>query len=284
VFDFILVDAPCTGEGLWRRDPQAIAHWSEAQVQACATRQSDLLYTARNLLRPGGWLVYSTCTFAPEENETHLIGTQWADYQPIGLHLEQFGAKRMGTGYAFLPHRTRGEGFFLAAFQKQGSPIESSLFDVQSSNQSAVTELPAKHWHPWVSPEGQEGIVRRYGESIRLLPPAVDATVHLLRTAVRARAAGVLLGEWKGDELLPHSHLALSGWASAEAIRIPVDKPTALLALKGETRLGLPEGKGWALLTYQGLDLMWVKRIGNRVNHTLAPNLRIRQDLPVDID
>lgn len=128
-FDVVLLDAPCSGEGLWRKAPSLSQTWRPEDVRFCSRRQRRLLSAAKTLVTPGGHLIYSTCTFAPEENEDNLaaffaddpqwLPLRWADHPPEVVEISCAGS---GWGYYFYPHRTIGEGFFLSAWQKKPVP------------------------------------------------------------------------------------------------------------------------------------------------------------------
>ncbi len=128
-FDTVLLDAPCSGEGLWRKTPSLSQTWRLEEVRFCSRRQRRLLSAAKTLVAPGGHLIYSTCTFAPEENEDNLaaffaedpewLPLRWADHPPEVVEISYAGS---GWGYYFYPHRTIGEGFFLSAWQKKPIP------------------------------------------------------------------------------------------------------------------------------------------------------------------
>ena len=125
-FDAVLLDAPCSGEGLWRKTPSLSQTWRPEEVRFCSRRQRRLLAAAKTLVAPGGHLIYSTCTFAPEENEDNLaaffaedpewLPLHWADHPPEVVEISYASS---GWGYYFYPHRTIGEGFFLSAWQKK---------------------------------------------------------------------------------------------------------------------------------------------------------------------
>lgn len=128
-FDVVVLDAPCSGEGLWRKDPQAACQWSPQLVRRMQRLQRSLIFAAKELVAPGGRLIYSTCTFAPEENEDNLAyafgdaedwtPVHWDDAPPEAYPVRYAGE---GIGYYFYPHRSPGEGFFISAWEKQGTP------------------------------------------------------------------------------------------------------------------------------------------------------------------
>lgn len=128
-FDVVLLDAPCSGEGLWRKDPTAICQWSPRLIRRMQRLQRSLIFAAKALVAPGGRFIYSTCTFAPEENEENLSYAFAEDkaWEPIlwesppsAVQPVPYGNR--GIGYYFYPHRGPGEGFFISAWEKKGSP------------------------------------------------------------------------------------------------------------------------------------------------------------------
>ncbi|MGQ9864154.1 MAG: methyltransferase RsmF C-terminal domain-like protein [Bacteroidia bacterium] len=139
-FDIVLLDAPCSGEGLFRKEPHLMQTWKEAHVHFCSRRQRRLLAAAAQLVAPQGILIYATCTYAPQENEHNLAwlmqtfpGWQaipWGTFssfpRPTGIQEVTYGKK--GLGYYFYPHRIEGEGFFISALQKVASPTQSPLY------------------------------------------------------------------------------------------------------------------------------------------------------------
>lgn len=133
IFDLIVVDAPCSGEGLFRKEPRAAEEWSPDHTRLCASRQKRILSEAWKCLRPGGAMVYSTCTFNPDENEENLewlaqtAGASFLEVVPDpdwGIETSVHGKV---TGYRFYPHRLRGEGFFAAVVRKEGHGTAPSL-------------------------------------------------------------------------------------------------------------------------------------------------------------
>jgi len=124
IFDIVVVDAPCSGEGLFRKDKNAISEWSPDNANLCSARQKRILSDAWECLKPGGYLIYSTCTYNPEENENNLAWlTEKNSFSPIDLSSAYFpGIKEISVGrvrgYQLMPHRVRGEGFFIGALQK----------------------------------------------------------------------------------------------------------------------------------------------------------------------
>ncbi len=265
VFDCIVVDAPCSGEGMFRKDPEAITHWNEGGVSACAATQSSLLDAAYTMLRPGGRLVFSTCTFSTEENEANvqsfLERHPDMSLQPGRLH-QTFAP---GIGDADLPdlkhvarlwpHRLRGEGHFLARFHKAGDTVGRNIPDtltgfyaqvdkeLQEFASDALTFVPA-------------GPFARFGDHVYQLPTAELPEFRgwkLLRS-------GWPLGEVRKGRFVPSHSLAL-GLTAEQAQRtldLAPDSKEVDAYLHGQTlQCDLPNG--WALVTVSGLPLGWGK-------------------------
>lgn len=253
-FDKVLVDAPCSGEGMFKKEPNAIPEWSEANVAACAARQRGILDCAAKCLRSGGRLVYSTCTFSPEEDEL-----QTADF--LARHSEF----RLLTEKKLYPHEIEGEGHYAALFEKQGGercdirPIKQKLPPRKSAAEYALFERNAlkinfKNLH--------------LNDSVLYSLPddCPQISLHILR-------AGVRLGEFRGDRFEPAHALAMC-LSSDAAQCIAVDERTALAYLGGNT-FDCGNETGWKVVTYLGFPLGWCKCVGGTAKNHLPKGLRI---------
>jgi 16S rRNA C967 or C1407 C5-methylase (RsmB/RsmF family)/NOL1/NOP2/fmu family ribosome biogenesis protein len=272
-FDVILIDAPCSGEGLFRRDKDAISEWSEKNVEMCVARQKDIMKDLAPALKNGGVIIYSTCTFEEAENEGNIA---WAcgnlDLEQVALPVGQANEfsflQRMPHTFRFYPHQVKGEGFFIAAMQKgiaqeqeQGAAREFSKrrqFDVVD-NAKVPVQLTALL-------QGGEWFYFRFKNELHFAPQALQQAITYLSVHLNLKKVGTALGELKGNDVLPSHELALSGYISPGVSRIEVDKDTAIRYLKCET-IRLEGEKGFHLLTYQHVPLGWVKVIPNRVNN-----------------
>ena len=145
MFDVILVDAPCSGEGLFRRDASAIQQWSVDNTNLCATRQRRILSDIWPSLKNGGYLIYSTCTFNPEENEKNLKALAESNsIETIRIPLqEDWGVEEIEhnglVGYRFLPHKVKGEGFFLTLIRKKEG---RDSFPISKRIKSRLEKMP----------------------------------------------------------------------------------------------------------------------------------------------
>jgi NOL1/NOP2/sun family putative RNA methylase len=292
-FDCILVDAPCSGSGLFRKDKRAIDEWSEANVKLCSERQKRILNDVWNSLADGGYLIYATCSFSKEENEDivdylinqfHAISLKTSLQMGWGV-LETKGKEADSYGYRFMPHLVEGEGFFISVLQKQ---TVSEKVDFNFSSEKKVDRNSKKKVPP-VQLGFLEGIFSNDQYRISNLEKygvvAVNkehlADFELLKSKLYFRKIGVSIGEQMGSQIVPNHDLALYNQFPKELIStINLDETNALKFLKKEPFEF--EGnieKGWVLVVYKGLGIGWVKNIGNRMNNYLPKHFRIRMDL-----
>ena len=276
-FDVILTDVPCSGEGMFRKDEGAIAEWSVQNVDNCRRKQREIVEDIWHCLKPGGMLIYSTCTFNLGEDEENVkwiadeLGGEiltvdtCADENITGCLAKDFDI----PVYRFIPGITRGEGMFMAAISKtdgdspknkkrkgkglKGIKFEGSQLDGDFRYFEAGSKIVAV-------PENMCGIYETACESL-----------HILH-------AGVCIGEKKGKDIIPDESLALSSALRGDAFpRAEISRDEALAYLSRET-IALPEGtpRGFVIVTYRGVPLGFVKNIGNRVNNLYPAEWKIR--------
>lgn len=293
-FDVILTDVPCSGEGMFRKDPGAIDEWSPENVTVCWQRQQRIITDIWPSLRPGGLLIYSTCTYNTKENEENI---QWicreygAEVLPIDIsedwHITgNLLAEADFPVYRFLPHRTKGEGFFLALLRKPECEQreERNISYISKNKKKKEITVPslvskenltlAKSW--LVSPD--EFDLRVENSVISAFPKVhtklLDAMQHLLHIM----AAGIVLAEVKGKDLIPNHSLAMSRVMKTGSFPVEdVSYEQAIAYLRKEA-ISLSEvaPRGFILLTYQSVILGFVKNIGNRANNLYPQEWRIR--------
>ena len=258
-FDAVLIDAPCSGEGMFRRDPDTRNEWSPEQAAGCADRQRDILEAGSQMVRPGGRLVYSTCTFNPDENENiiHWFLKQHQDWETEPFRLpETDGSSGMFTCY---PHRTKGEGQFAALLRRKGSGISRTIPD--NSLPKARTED-----------------ARRLSDS---LPDLAEATHMFGRTLVHTEEIpdlkglsvyriGLHLAELHDKYIVPDHAAAYIAAGSCQTTE--TDPDTALRYLAGETIPG--EETGWTVVTCRGMALGWGKGTCGTIKNHYPKGLR----------
>lgn len=253
-FDRILVDAPCSGEGMFRKEDAAVNDWSPEIVSMCAARQTEILNSASQMLAPGGVLVYSTCTFAPEENEgviSHFllshkdfsvkaVDAPW--FSPAHPEWVRDPAPGIEHCFRLLPHKLRGEGHFAAVLQRDDTAERTYL--PQEKTQSIPTAV--RDFLPL------EGSVLTFGETLFLAPEELP-----ILKGLKVLRVGLELGEVRKGRFAPAHALALATKAFPQCHDLPADSPEIAAYLRGETIHG-PE-KGWTLLCADGYSLGWVK-------------------------
>ncbi len=273
VFDAILVDAPCSGEGMFRKDANAIAEWSLQNVRNCVVRQREILEAAWRCLKTDGVLIYSTCTYNRLENEENV---QWL--------CRQFGAEilRIPTeaawqiaetpeGYHFFPHRTRGEGLFMAVLRKTTSENGAKI-----RNKNRVKPLAQSAFADYLK-NADEYALFSFQNCHFAFPQQYADLLQLCLERLNVLHFGVPLAESKGKDLILQAGLALSkAFNEAAFVAVDVDLGTALCFLRCEA-IVLPNApKGFLVLKYQNLPIGWVKNIGNRCNNLYPAAWRIR--------
>lgn len=278
-FDAIIVDAPCSGEGMFRKDAGAIREWSEYNVGMCVNRQHEIVSDVWDSLKEGGILVYSTCTFNREENEENV---EWI-CRELGaetLTLDfpaNSGIVAGSEGYRFYPHRVQGEGFFLSVMRKTaGSTATKIKNDIPKTTRGitpdSIKPLALLEPSRWAYFQ-ENNLVKAYEKD------KVNEFRHLSRH-LTCMHSGISIGEIKGKDTIPAAALALSKKLNREHIpAVDVDYETAISFLRKEA-IQLPETtRGYVLVCYKGQALGWVKNVGNRCNNLYPQEWRIRMKL-----
>lgn len=285
LFDLVLIDAPCSGEGLFRRDPVAINHWSVDNTNLCATRQRRILADIWPALKNGGYLIYSTCTFNPAENEENL---KWLaennEVESIRIPLqESWGAEEFETdglfGYRFLPHKVKGEGFFLTLIRKKDG---SDSYSIPKKIKSRFEKMPKQfaEIRNWLNTPDSEFFAKN--EFLIAFPESKIPVLNALSEQLRVISFGLPVAQFKKNDLLPEHTFALSVDRNPEVFEsIELDLRDALLFQKKDEIKINSATKGWLLVQYQGVPLGFVKNLGNRANNYFPKEWRIRMALPV---
>ena len=275
-FDAILVDAPCSGEGMFRKDERAREEWSPANVEMCVERQREILESAWKVLKPGGVLIYSTCTFNSHENEEQvqwLIDEMEAEYLPLQIG-EDWMITETERGYRFLPHKTRGEGLFMAAVRKsegmrsEECGMRNEKMGKNKKDKKAKQSAQNVQFTTDNLLRGDYGVVESEGRYYAVQKERADL-VEECRKALNVLMFGVQMYEQKGKDLIPQAALALSQVYERGAY--------PEVELSYEEAIVLADApRGFVLVTYKGLPLGWVKNIGNRCNNLYPEFWRIR--------
>lgn len=285
MFDLITVDAPCSGEGMFRKDTTARTEWTVRAAADCATRQREILSDIWPALRCGGYMIYSTCTFNPEENERNMewaVAELGAEAVPLSMPQGQ-GITTVafdgGEGYSFLPHKVKGEGFFICLLHKvndDAAPLPTGKLKKARQQKDGLKETSI----------GKELVTGcklfLSGSDVYAFPGDRAARMAEITSALSPIMSGVSVCgviKKKGQDVMsPAPELPLSlAFARGSLPHMDVGAQTALKFLHGDTDLALPPGSdGWCVLYHQGLPLGLVKRIGTRQNNYWPKEWRIR--------
>jgi 16S rRNA C967 or C1407 C5-methylase (RsmB/RsmF family)/NOL1/NOP2/fmu family ribosome biogenesis protein len=280
-FDVIVVDAPCSGSGLFRKDAAAINEWSLQNVMLCSQRQQRITADILPALKDGGLLIYSTCSYSEAEDEGI------ADWMITELHLESLALKiesswgiietqsphHKAFGYRFYPDKVKGEGFFIAAFKKAGK----AEFEDRKTGKNKLEKLSKKEVAvvaPWLCNPDEFIYIKQHEEAIAI-PLHLENDLATIQKHLYIKKAGVKLGQVVRDELIPDHQLAISSIISPSIPSVEVDKETALQYLRKQDVTIDSSTKGWAMLTYQQQPLGWVKILPNRINNYYPKEWRI---------
>lgn len=283
-FDIIAVDAPCSGEGMMRKEAEAVAQWSPSLIEQCAATQRHIVESLWEALCPGGVLIYSTCTFNRTENElmvSHIADTFGA--KSIELGLDRFAGVFGGIDtphhcYRFAPGHVRGEGLFVSALRKPGN---STHREVRGSAARQKPKPEAKAFAERHISRPEAYTIQVSDDSIRLVPTSHAAFLQEASTKVRFLNCGLCAATLKGREYAPTHALALStALAPGSFGNIATDYHGAMSYLRGESLSEVPPEvpKGYVLACYGGRPLGFVKNIGRRANNLYPDALRLRLD------
>lgn len=289
-FDVMLTDVPCSGEGMFRKDEGAIADWSEENVSICWKRQRRILADAWPCLRPGGLLIYSTCTFNLEEDEHNV---EWIA-EELGADIikvetdPEWGITGNLSGkdfpvYRFLPHRTKGEGLFMAVLRKhEDVRDEHPLRKNKKKSFTEKVQIP-KGVKEWLQSSDSLDY-KQFGDLIVASYASFQEDLSLISRSLKVVYSGVPVGEVKGKDVLPHQALALSTILNSNSFpQAELSYEQAIAYLRKEAIVldsSIP--KGFVLVTYRHCPLGFVKNIGNRANNLYPNEWRIRSGaLPI---
>ncbi|MBS1617818.1 MAG: methyltransferase domain-containing protein [Bacteroidetes bacterium] len=283
-FDIIVVDAPCSGEGLFRKDKAAIEEWSEANVAMCAERQEDILKNLIQCLKPGGYLIYSTCTYENAENMQHVERlTQEGSFESIAIsEAKSFEPQLTNVskdglhGYAFYPHCTRGEGFFISLLRKGGEWRETKHIPPRIADKT-ISEIRPQ-LDVYIADADQLIAVKHQG--IYNILPAKFWQDYRGLSRLYIRNAGICAGEIKGKDLIPAHELSLYQGLKDDFPAIDIDHSAAISFLKGETVSAPTDLKGWVIIRHKGLGLGFAKALPNRINSYFPKEWRILKSQP----
>ncbi|MBI2729786.1 MAG: RNA methyltransferase [Sphingobacteriales bacterium] len=274
-FDVIVVDAPCSGSGLFRRDEEAIAEWSENNVQLCSQRQQRILADVLPALKEEGVLIYSTCSYSKDEDEKII---DWlinhCQLSTINCQLkEEWNIVESNGGYRFWPDKIKGEGFFIACFKKNEG-VEFSYPRVRAFNKATKQEAEVLSCF---LDKPQQFEFLPLTDHLFAVPVELVQDIMLLKSLLRIRYAGIEMGVINKNDLIPEHTLALSVHINKTLPAVQLNKEQALQYLRKQDNLQLELNgmKGWCLMQYEGINLGWAKLLPNRINNYYPKEWRI---------
>ena len=282
-FDLIVVDAPCSGSGLFRKDPDAIDEWSLNNVELCSQRQERILADILSCLKPGGVLIYSTCSYSEKEDEK--IADWILSNYPLSVIqyqldknwniIETISPINNAHCYRFYPDKIKGEGFFMVAFKNKAVEDSENTFQNKRKGKAPLLsktdiEIIASYFNDINSLS-----FLKWQDEILSIPSSLIDDVLLLQSNLYLKKAGVKIGGIIRNELIPDHEFALSTLLANDIPSIDVDKETALQYLRRQD-IKIETGlKGWALIKFQQASLGWVKILPNRINNYYPKGWRI---------
>jgi 16S rRNA C967 or C1407 C5-methylase (RsmB/RsmF family)/NOL1/NOP2/fmu family ribosome biogenesis protein len=282
-FDVIVVDAPCSGSGLFRRDPMAIEEWSLNNVALCSQRQQRILADIWPALKKEGLLIYATCSYSKEEDEEIVdwmmkqlrVKSQELRVNKV-WNIVEVKTDNGGYGYRFFPDKLKGEGFFIACFRKTDGE-EESYFKIKNKPEQLIKK-EKDVVEKWINTEGLEFI--KHQDTVYAWPSLLVADFNLLLNNLRVIYSGTIVGELMRDKLVPNHALAMSGLVNETISTTELSYEQAIEYLQKRNLKLQHINTGWQLVTFQGHALGWINALPNRINNYYPKELRILKEPP----
>ena len=281
-FDIIVVDAPCSGSGMFRKDPAAMDEWSEANVNLCQQRQERILADVYPALKEDGYLIYSTCSYSVEENE-QILDWLCDEFELESIRIpvearwgimESQSEKHKAWGYRFYPGKVEGEGLFAACLIKKESTGELPNIKYKEQQKGNFKEIDLVK--PYIIEPGNYYYFK-VNEDWLAIGRTHRQTLDILQQCLYIKKSGVRMGKLAGKELIPDHELALSLIINKDAfLQTELTKEQAIQYLRRDNIADLEtDKKGWSLMNYEGQALGWAKLLPNRINNYYPKEIRI---------
>jgi len=281
-YDIILVDAPCSGEGMFRKDKNAISEWSIDNVNLCAARQQRILQDIIPCLKPGGFLIYSTCTFNDQENIDNVafIG---AKYGMDALRLEipeAWGIEEVTKsdyyGYHFYPTKVRGEGLFCAVLKKKEGEVIKEGFHTNRSKLRSLEKSEISLVATFVNKDALSNLLIHENGDVYHYTSETLKRMHTFANDYRLVYSGTKCGNINKKLFIPDHALALSVLVSPDIPKLELTLAEALEFLRRSLASVDSTTKSWTIACYNGTQLGWFKNLGNRINNYLPTEYKLR--------
>jgi 16S rRNA C967 or C1407 C5-methylase (RsmB/RsmF family)/NOL1/NOP2/fmu family ribosome biogenesis protein len=283
-FDVIVVDAPCSGSGLFRRDEEAIDEWSLNNVQLCSQRQQRILADVWPALKKDGVFIYSTCSYSEEEDE-EIIEWMRKELSIVNCQLSIDPDWRIITtksdagieGYRFWPDKVKGEGFFIACLKKMEDGDEVKVEIKVKKKIEIVSKREMEIVKYWVKESDHEFVkVQNAGYAV---PKKLLRDFNFMSNNLHVIYFGTMIGEIVREKLIPAHALAMSHMASDDIGRVELDIEQAIRYLQKKDLKEVSTGTGWKLVTFKNFPLGWINVLPNRINNYYPKELRILKDI-----
>jgi NOL1/NOP2/fmu family ribosome biogenesis protein len=280
MFDMIFIDAPCSGEGMFRKDKSSITEWSLENVQLCSARQKRILSDVLPCLKKDGLIVYSTCTFNKHENIENI---RWLQdkfgLQGLPMALDpSWGIMSYETpnfyAYQCLPSKVKGEGLFISVLQKN-EETDKIKFSKDKAFQSPDKKQDATI-RQWIkSPKDLATILVDKASNVHALNSEIEPLARDISNYVKIISTGITVGTFNKEIIIPDQALAWSDIINEDISTAELNFEEALAYLRKELESISSSTKSWHVVRYKGLGIGWLKNLGNRINNYLPNDLRV---------
>lgn len=285
-FDVILVDAPCSGSGMFRKDPDAMDEWSEGNVNLCHQRQERILADVYPALKEDGYLIYSTCSYSVEENE-NILDWLCTEFELESVRItveadwgivESQSTQKQAWGYRFYPDKVKGEGLFAACLVKRensGHLPNTKYKEQQKANFKEVDLVK-----PYIK-DADNYYYFKVNDDWLAIDKVHKEDLGILQQYLYLKKSGVRIGKLAGRDLIPDHELALSLIIDKDQfLQTELTKQQAIQYLQRENIADFNSvEKGWSLMTFEGHALGWAKLLPNRINNYYPKEIRILSPL-----
>ena len=286
-FDIILVDAPCSGSGMFRKDPAAMNEWSEDNVNLCHQRQERILTDIYPCLKEGGYLIYSTCSYSHQENEGIL---DWLcneyEFESLQVGIDKEWAivetqsfQQQAWGYRFYPGKVKGEGLFASCLKKTGT--QESMGGFKNKEQQKLVAKEIDQVKAYINKPDDFYYFKANDDWMAIYRHHIES-LNILQRNLYIKKSGVRIGKLMGKYLIPDHELALSIIINKDAVlQTELSKEQAIRYLRRDHIVVDTVDKGWSLMNFEGHALGWAKLLPNRINNYYPKEIRIMRSSPI---
>lgn len=271
LFDVIVIDAPCSGEGLFRKDPNAIEQWCEDNVNTCELRQKRILQDIIKCVKNNGFIIYSTCTYNPGENQAQVDFLKQNGFSEVSFLVE--GEHK--SSFQFMPHTHQGEGFFIALLQK-----DNSTNDTPSIPRNEETIKLEKVSDEWKQLTKNEVIHIKLKNDIVAISPSLFSIYQAIKKYLKIVSVGTTLGTQNQQLIIPSGELVFSQNFNSEhwpKLELSIEQSIQYIAKNALPFSG--SNKGYVTLTYKNIPIGLGKFAGNRINNLFPNEWRLRKQI-----